>query len=297
MDKRIMTVEQMKAFEQELLEEEKSAVTVEKYLRDVRRFFFYGQGKEVNKELLIGYKKELVRQGYAVRSVNSMLASVNSFLRFQGWEDCRVRNLRLQKELYCQEERELTKEEYFRLLKAAESNYRLFMALQTICSTGIRVSELVYFTVEAIRKGEIRVCCKNKIRKILLPGQLRKRLICYARKKGIRSGLIFRTKSGKPLDRSNLWAEMKRLCAGAGVSRKKVFPHNLRKLFARTFYRTEKDMAKLADILGHSSIDTTRIYIAASGQEHRKKDGKAGTSCAPRGGRDVRGEYFIIRIM
>lgn len=271
MDKRIMTGEQMDAFGQALLEEEKSAVTVEKYLRDVRRFFFYVQGEEVSKELLIRYKRELVRQGYAVRSVNSMLASVNSFLRFQGWEDCRVRNLRLQKELYCQEEQELTKEEYFRLLKAAEDNPRLLMALQTICSTGIRVSELSYFAVESIRRGEIRISCKNKIRKILLPGKLRKMLLAYAKKQGIRSGIVFRTKGGKPLHRSNLWAEMKRLCAKAGVSRKKVFPHNLRKLFARTFYRTEKDMAKLADILGHSSIDTTRIYIAASGQEHRKK--------------------------
>lgn len=181
-----------------------------------------------------------------------------------------MKSLRLQKKIYCAEERELTKTEYFRLLNAADGR-QIKLVLQTICSTGIRVSELRFFTVEAMHRGEIVVDCKNKTRNILVPGKLRKALLCYAKEAGIRSGAIFLGKTGKPLDRSRVWAMMKQLCEKANVLASKVFPHNLRKLFARTFYGVEKDIAKLADILGHSSINTTRIYIISTGREHREK--------------------------
>ena len=187
------------------------------------------------------------------------------------WSDCKVKNIKVQRQTYCAEEKELTKAEYFRLLKASQNRPQLNMVLQTICGTGIRVSELRFFTIEAVKHGEVTVSCKSKTRIILLPGKLKKLLLDYAKKNGIRSGAIFITRNGKPLNRSNIWAQMKGLCEAAGVKPAKVFPHNLRKLFARTFYGIEKDIAKLADILGHSSIDTTRIYIMSTGIEHRRK--------------------------
>ena len=196
---------------------------------------------------------------------------VNSLLSFLGWQDCRVKNLRCQRQIYCAEEKELTKGEYLRLLEASWNQPRLNLIIQTICATGIRVSELKFFTVEAVRAGDISVQCKNKTRMIIIPGKLKKLLLNYAKKKKITNGAIFVTKGGKPLDRSNIWAQMKRLCRTAKVNPEKVFPHNLRKLFARTFYCVEKDIAKLADILGHSSIETTRIYIMSTGMEHRQK--------------------------
>ena len=199
-----------------------------------------------------------------------MLAGVNSYLRFLGRDDCRVRGLKSQRELYCAEARELTKDEYLRLLAASEKRPRLHLLLQTICGTGIRVSELRFFTVEAAQRGEVEVSAKGKRRVVLLPARLRKKLLNYARKNGITNGVIFRTRSGQPLDRSNIWAEMKSLCEAAKVLSSKVFPHNLRKLFARSFYELEKDIAKLADVLGHSSVNTTRIYIMTSGSEHRR---------------------------
>lgn len=200
-----------------------------------------------------------------------MLASVNSFLIFMDWPDCKAKSLKVQRQVYCAEEKELTKAKYERLLKAAGKNEQLRLVMETICSTGIRVSELKYFTAEAVRRGEVIVRCKAKTRTILLPGKLRRLLLDYAGKQKIRSGVIFLTGCGKPLDRKAIWAQMKRLCKAAGVKPGKVFPHNLRKLFARTFYGIEKDIAKLADILGHSSVDTTRIYIMTSGTEHRRK--------------------------
>ncbi|OKZ67724.1 MAG: integrase [Clostridiales bacterium 52_15] len=254
-----------------LREEEKSRITIEKYLRDVRGFARYLNGQYITKDAVIAYKQQLLNQGYALRSVNSMLAAVNSFLTFCGLTDCRVRLCRMQREIYQRSERELSRAEYLRLLRAAEGDRRLWLLMQTICSTGIRVSELRYFTVEAVRRGEVSVACKNKSRKILLPGKLQKLLLRYARTIGITGGVIFRTRNGKPLDRSNIWAAMKRLCARAKIDPGKVFPHNLRKLFARTFYDLEKDIAKLADVLGHSSINTTRIYIMTTGQEHRRQ--------------------------
>ena len=270
MEQRNITEEQIESYRQYLIRDEKSTATVEKYLRDVRAFSVFAGGAAMTKELTLAYKRHLL-ESYAPRSINSMLASVNSFLMFMGWTDCKVKLLKLQRQVFCAEEKELTKAEYERLLKVAERNGQLKLVMQTICSTGIRVSELKYFTVEAVKRGEVVVNCKAKTRTILIPGKLRRRLLDYAGRQNIRSGEIFLAKSGKPLDRKTIWAQMKGLCKAAGVKPGKVFPHNLRKLFARTFYGIEKDIAKLADILGHSSIDTTRIYIMTTGTEHRRK--------------------------
>lgn len=251
--------------------EEKSGVTIEKYLRDLRFFRRYlGSGK-LSKEETLGFKQLLIERRYAVASVNSMLSSVNGFLRYCGRQDCCVKSLRVQRRIYVPEERELTKEEYRRLLEASRGDEQMNLLLQTICATGIRISELRYFTVEALRSEELTVCCKNKTRTIFLPPQLRKALRRYAARRNIRSGPVFVTRFGNCLDRSNVWAKMKRLCAAANVESHKVYPHNLRKLFARTFYTMEKDIALLADILGHGSIETTRIYIMSTGKEHRQK--------------------------
>ena len=267
----ILSIEEINEFARYLCREEKSAATQEKYLRDVQAFNVYLGGKEITKELVIAWKKHLVEQGYAVRSINSMLASLNSLLDFLGLSACKVKNIRTQRQTYSAEDRELSKAEYLRLLEASKKNEQLNLVLQTICGTGIRVSELRYFTVEAIRYGEVIVDCKNKTRTILVPGKLKKLLLSYAKRHGVIAGPIFVTRTGKPMNRSNIWSAMKKLCETSGVKPSKVFPHNLRKLFARTFYGIEKDIAKLADILGHSSINTTRIYIMTTGQEHRQK--------------------------
>lgn len=270
MQQRVLTSENIIDFKKHLVEEEKSAITIEKYIHDVTAFMIYAGGEAITKDVVLAYKQELIEK-YAVRSVNSKLASLCSLFSFLGWNDCKVKALKLQRQTYSSEERELTKAEYLRLLDAANSNPRLRLIIETICGTGIRVSELRYFTVEAIKNGTVTVSCKNKTRNILVPGKLRKILLSYAKRNNITSGIIFRTRSGKPINRSNIWSDMKKLCARANVNPKKVFPHNLRKLFARTFYGIEKDIAKLADILGHSSIDTTRIYIMTTGSEHRRK--------------------------
>ena len=271
MSERFLNTALISAYRANLIREEKSTATVEKYLRDVRAFSAYVGERCVTKELTVAYKAHLQERGYALRSINSMLASVNSLMDFLGWQECRVKALKQQRQIYCAEEKELTKAEYVRLLEAAGDRPQLRLVMETICSTGIRVSELRFFTVEAVRRGEVVVHCKGKTRRILIPGKLRRRLLDYAGKEKNRSGVIFVTRSGKPLNRSSIWAQMKALCGAAGVSGSKVFPHNLRKLFARTFYGIEKDIAKLADILGHSSIDTTRIYIMSTGTEHRRK--------------------------
>ena len=271
MEGKILNESIVPQFSAYLYREEKSVATQEKYLRDVRAFCLYVDGKPVTKELVVAWKKNLIAKGYAVRSINSMLASVNSFLDFLNMSNCKVKNIRAQRQIYCAENKELTKAEYLRLLKASEKNVQLHLVLQTICATGIRVSELRYFTVEAIKYGEVTVDCKNKTRTIIVPGKLKNILLNYAKKQGISGGAVFVTRTGNPLDRSNVWSAMKKLCDAAGVKSSKVFPHNLRKLFARTFYSVERDIAKLADILGHSSINTTRIYIMTSGTEHRRK--------------------------
>ena len=271
MEERILTEECVKGFSEYLYREEKSRATREKYLRDVERFRLFLGGAHVTREAVFGWKEFLVERGYAPRSINSMLASVNSLLSFLGWQACRAKNLRLQRQTYCAEEKELTRAEYLRLLNAAKGRPRLQLALQTICATGIRVSELRCFTVEAVRRGEIRIACKGKTRAILIPGTLRSKLLAYARERKITAGVVFSGNDGKAWNRSSIWRQMKALCRAARVNPSKVFPHNLRKLFARTFYAARKDIAGLADILGHSSINTTRIYIMSTGKEHRRQ--------------------------
>ena len=260
-------------FSAHLKQEEKSQNTTEKYLRDVRMFAAHFRDTEITKEKVIAYKSKLLAEHYAVRSVNSMLASLNSLFAFLGWSDCKVKSMKLQRQIYCPEEKELTKAEYLRLVNAAKrkGKERLNLILQTICGTGIRVSELEYITVEAAKSGKAVVALKGKTRSVFLVKELQKKLLRYATEQNISSGTIFITRNGKPLSRTNIWREMKGLCQEAGVHPQKVFPHNLRHLFARVFYGIEKDLAKLADILGHSSINTTRIYIISTGSEHRKR--------------------------
>ena len=260
-------------FEKHLVLEEKSEHTIEKYLRDVRAFAVYSGPSEICKETVIAYKHHLLESDYAVRSINSMLASLNSLFVWLGWHDCRVKALKTQKQIFCPEEKELTKAEYLRLVNTAKQNgnERLNLILQTICGTGIRVSELTFITVEAARCGEAIVSCKGKTRSVFLVKELQKKLLRYAAKQSIVSGSIFITRTGKPISRTNIWREMKSLCEQADVDPRKVFPHNLRHLFARVFYGIDKDIAKLADILGHSSINTTRIYIIPTGIEHRQR--------------------------
>ncbi len=267
-----ITSDQLQKFEKYLVEEEKSPATQEKYMRDVHRFVEFAGERAVDKSVVMEYKSELTKR-YAVRSANSMLASLNSFLRFVGWCGFCVKQFKVQKDPYCPEEKELKREEYLDLINTAgkQRNDRLSLLIQTICGTGIRVSELQYITVEAVKKGEAVVSCKGKTRRVFIVTALRKKLLRYARQKNIFSGMIFVTRRGRPLDRSNIWREMKGLCELAGVEPGKVFPHNLRHLFARTFYRIEKDIAKLADILGHSNINTTRIYIMTTGEEHKQR--------------------------
>ena len=269
---RFITAKTIAEFREHLILEERSEITVEKYIRDAKAFSAYAQNTAVTKEIVIAYKKHL-QENYAVRSVNSMLASINSLFAFLGWHDLRVKSLKLQQQVFCPEEKELTKAEYTRLCRTAERNHneRLNLILQTICGTGIRVSELRYITVEAIKQGEAVVNCKAKTRSVFIVKELKQKLLRYAAEQNIKSGMIFVTRTGKPISRTNIWREMKALCEEANVSPQKVFPHNLRHLFARVFYGIEKDIAKLADILGHSSIDTTRIYIISSGTEHRRR--------------------------
>ena len=276
MPKSSITTTDLTNFKTHLYTEEKSALTIEKYLRDVRAFTAYLDHRSLSKEITVEWKRSLEERQYKPRSINSMIASLNSFLIFLGAHECKVKSIRIQKAIYMPEEKELTKTEYKRLLSSAKKQDRLSLIMRAICATGIRVSELKYFTVEAVREREVSVKCKSKNRTIIIPQELSRLLLNYAKKQGIDSGAIFLTRSGKPLDRSYIWAQMKKLCIAAHVSASKVFPHNLRKLFARSFYAIEKDIAKLADVLGHSSIETTRIYIMATGIEHRRQIEKLG---------------------
>ena len=270
MENRVLKGETIEAFRVWLMREEKSIATVEKYLRDTGAFFDYAGERPVTKELVKEWKESLLAKGYAAASINSMLAGLNSLLQFLDWEDCKVKNLKTQRRTYCPEEKQLTRSDYERLLNAAKDQPQLRLVMETICGTGIRVSELSAFTVEAVKKGEIRISNKGKIRTILIPRKLQKKLLAWAKKKEIQDGVIFITKKGNPLNRSNIWAKMKKLCKAAGVAAGKVFPHNLRKLFARRFYAAQQDIAMLADVLGHSNINTTRIYIMTTGSEHRQ---------------------------
>ena len=268
-----LTMEQIASFGLYLREEERSMGTIEKYLRDVRTFAAWLGGRPVTKENVTGWKIYLQEAGYAPATINSMLAALNSFFQCMGWEDCRVKFLKLQRKLFRDPGRELSREEYARLVATAQvrGQARLALLVETIGGTGIRVSEVKYITLEAARLGRAEISLKGKIRTILIPGKLCRKLLKYARKNKIASGEIFLTRDGNGLSRRQIWAEMKRLCKWAGVDEHKVFPHNLRHLFAVTFYRASRDIAKLADVLGHSSIETTRVYLLTTGAEHRKQ--------------------------
>ena len=271
MEPRKITEETLAAFARQLGEEERSPATLEKYLREVRQFAAFLGGREVTRELAAAWREELsARQSPA--TVNGKLTALDRLLAFLGWEDCRVKHLRVQRQLFRDSARELSREEYARLVETARrlGRGRLSLLMETICATGIRVSEVRYITAEAVREGRTEIALKGKIRTILLPGKLCRKLEKYARQKKTTSGELFLTRSGRPMSRKQIWAEMKGVCRAAGVAPSKVFPHNLRHLFARCFYRVSRDVAKLADVLGHSSIETTRIYLISTGAEHAR---------------------------
>lgn len=272
MKERVLSADILDDFKKYLILQEKSSATVQKYIHDVSAFVNFVNGESITKETVIAYKNHL-KENYAVRSVNSVLASINGLFSFLGLFELKVKSLKLQQQMFCSEEKELTKAEYTRLCRTAERkhNERLNLILQTICGTGIRVSELQFITVEAVKNSEAVVSLKGKTRSVFIVKGLKKKLLHYAEKQNIKSGMIFITRTGKPINRTNIWREMKALCEEADVNPNKVFPHNLRHLFARVFYGIEKDIAKLADILGHSSINTTRIYIISTGTEHRRR--------------------------
>ena len=249
--------------------EERSSGTIEKYLRDIRAFSIWLQGRAVTKECLTGWKEYLLEQHYAPVTINSMLAALNGLFRFLGWE-YHIKFLKIQRKIFRDKSRELNQEEYKRLLAAAleQGKERLALLMETICATGIRVSEAKFITVESVRGGCADIALKGKIRTILIPGKLARKLLEYAKKQKTVSGEIFLTENGKRLNRCQIWAEMKKLCRTAGVEASKVFPHNLRHLFARVFYTACRDIVRLADVLGHTSIETTRIYLMTSGTEY-----------------------------
>ena len=272
MKKKFINNAKIQEFEAYLRNEEKSEATIGKYLHDVKCFADYIGASDVCKQSVMEYKQSLGK-AYAVTSANSMIAALDCFLKFCGWHELCVKQFKIQRQAYCPEEKELTRAEYIRLLEVAKRkhNERLNLIIQTICGTGIRVSELQYITVEAVQRGEAAVNCKGKNRRIFIVSDLKKKLLRYVKEHKIVSGAVFITRNGTPVRRNNVWKEMKSLCEEAHVAPSKVFPHNLRHLFARTFYGIEKDIAKLADILGHASINTTRIYIVTTGAEHKRK--------------------------
>ena len=272
-----ITNELIKNFRRYLIEEEKATATVEKYIRDVNAFAEWLGENILDKEAVLTYKENLTKN-YAPASVNSILASLNSFFAFNEWYHLRVKNLKIQRQIFVNKDKELTKAEYERLLTAAKSkgNEQLYFLMQTICATGIRVSELRYVTVESLKAQKAQINLKGKMRVIIIPKELCKMLLQYSKNHKITTGSVFVSKNGKALDRSNIWKMMKALCESAGVSREKVFPHNLRHLFARTFYSLQKDIVRLADILGHSSVNTTRIYTMETGETHRRQIQKLG---------------------
>ena len=269
MEKYILTSEQIAAYSRWLQEEERSAATLEKYLRDIRAFAAWMDGESVTKEAVTGWKEHLVAEQRAASTINAALSALNGLFQFLGW-DIRAKFLKVQRRSFRDPARELSRNDYEALITTARERGqdRLALLMETICATGIRVSELRYLTVEAAEKGCAEISLKGKIRTILLPGKLCRKLLKYARKEKIASGEVFRTGGGKSLSRKQIWSEMKNLCHHAGVEPSKVFPHNLRHLFATVFYRACGDIVKLADVLGHSSIETTRIYLLTSGAEH-----------------------------
>ena len=272
--------DQIKEYKTHLINEEKCKATIEKYIRDITVFYEWLSGRELTKELALEYKVQLM-ENYAPTSVNSILASLNSFFDHNGWHEIKLKNLKIQRRIFCQSEKELTKAEYEKLLQAAKDkkNERIYLVMQTICATGIRVSELSYITAEAVKCGQAQVKLKGKIRMIILNKDLCRVLKKYMQEQGITQGCVFVTRNGKPLDRHGIWKAMKDLCESAGVSKEKVFPHALRHLFAKTYYSLQKDIVRLADILGHSSINTTRLYTIENGDEHRRQMERLGLVC------------------
>ena len=265
-----ITTQQLTTFARHLRQAERSPGTIENYLRHVRAFAAWLAGRPVTKEAAADWKEYLLDKGYCPSTINAMLGGLNCFFAFAGWIECQVKSLRLQRQLFRDDSKELTRAEYDRLIAAAHAlgRERLALLMETICATGIRVSEVKYLTVETVECGRAEIALKGKIRTILIPGKLRKKLLKYAHKNKTASGEIFLTRNGKGMSRKQIWAEMKAICEKAGVAPSKVFPHNLRHLFARTFYKVCRDVAKLADVLGHSSIETTRIYLISTGAEH-----------------------------
>ena len=268
-----ITTQQLTTFARHLRQAERSPGTIENYLRHVRAFAAWLAGRPVTKEAAADWKEYLLDKGYCPNTINAMLGGLNRFFAFAGWNECQVKSLRLQRRLFRDDSRELTRAEYDRLIAAAHAlgRERLALLMEAICATGIRVSEVKYLTVEAVERGRAEIALKGKIRTILIPGKLRRKLLKYAHKNKTASGEIFLTRNGKGMSRKQIWAEMKAICEKAGVAPSKVFPHNLRHLFARTFYKVCRDVAKLADLLGHSSIETTRIYLISTGAEHARQ--------------------------
>lgn len=273
MEQYVICDRQIAAFGEYLRQKERAAGTVEKYLRDVHAHMLWLQGRSAGHETTAAWKEHLIQENYAPVTINSMLSSLHSFFRFLGWDSCRTDYLRIQRRLFRPAEKELTRGEYLHLLETAHNQERndLALLMETICATGIRVSEIAYVTVEAARVGRTEVALKGKIRTILIPQKLCRKLLDFAKKQKITAGAVFRGKDGNPISRKTVWSAMKSLCKHAGVTWSKVFPHNLRHLFARTFYRACQDVAQLADLLGHSSIETTRIYLLSTGEEHARK--------------------------
>lgn len=261
-----ITEEKIKKFERYLYNEEKAAATIEKCLRDVKTLMQWCRRQVINKELLLAYKKYII-DNYKPTSVNSILSSLNCFFIYMNWQDCKIKPVKVQRKMFTDKDRELSKKEYEKLLKVAreKGNYRLYYIMQTICSTGIRISELKFITTDAIKRGQAIINSKGKVRIVILPNQLCNILVRYIKKEKIREGSVFVSKNGNLLDRSNIWTQMKKLCIAAGVLSEKLFPYNLRHLFARTFYSIHKDIIRLSDILGHSNINTTRIYTMETG--------------------------------
>lgn len=281
MEYRTSTVEQIREFSRYLREEERETATIDKYSRDVKDFFIWLKDREISRERIAEWKQHLRRVGRKPVTINGKLSALNKFLSFLGRNDCRIKYLKIQRRLFRSTEKQLSKQEYIRLLETAHSlgRERLALLMETICATGIRVSEVKYITAEAIRAGRTEIALKGKIRTILLPGKLCRKLKKYAGKRKIVSGEVFLTRNGKGLSRRQIWAEMKSLCEKAGVAPSKVFPHNLRHLFAQTFYRVCRDVAKLADVLGHSSIETTRLYLISTEAEHVRQMERMGLIC------------------
>ena len=269
----VMNVGQLRRYDEYLASKERSQGTRSKYLRDVKAFYEWLDGRTVSWDSVNKWKESLLARDYTPITINSMLVALNGFLLFCGLDDCQVRLLKIQRRIFRESARELSRAEYERLLVTSRScgKERLALLMETICATGIRVSEVKFITVEAVRKGRTDIALKGKIRTILLPNKLCRKLLKYAKNKKIASGEVFLTRSGRSLSRRQIWAEMKQLCKRAGVESTKVFPHNLRHLFATTFYNACRDIVKLADVLGHSSFETTRIYLITTGAEHARQ--------------------------